>query len=85
VVDNTFLITVDGMLGNPFLKDNQVIIDMSKGEITSIENTIPVRSEMIISIQTNNQDWKNILIHAQKLIKNILCGNVLNTVKDQKI
>lgn len=29
VVDRTFPIIGDGILGNPFLRDNQVIIDMS--------------------------------------------------------
>ncbi|KAL4089366.1 hypothetical protein QTP88_024412 [Uroleucon formosanum] len=71
VVDSTFLISGDGILGNPFLKDNQIIIDVSKGELTTKSNdttTIPARHEMIIpynlmfKILLNNQ----ILPYGQK-------------------
>lgn len=91
VVDKSFLITGDGILGNPFLKNNQVIINVSKGEITTSKDnisTIPARSEMIVSIEVDDEDLaeqQTILVHAQEVKKNILCANVLNTIKNQKI
>jgi len=91
VVDSTFPISGDGILGNPFLKDNQIIIDVSKGELTSKTNdttTIPARHEMIIPIQFDVQDsaeQPNVLIHSQKIGENILCGNILNIVKNNQV
>lgn len=91
IVNSSFPITGDGILGNPFLKNNHIIIDVGKGEITTTTNkssTIPVRSEMIIPIQVNVQDsleQQNILIHAQELSKDIVCGNVINVIKNGQI
>ncbi|KAL4083696.1 hypothetical protein QTP88_029012 [Uroleucon formosanum] len=73
VVDSSFPISGDGILGNPFLKDNQIIIDVSKGELTTKSNdttTIPARHEMIIPIQfdvQNSSEQPNVLIHSQKI------------------
>lgn len=57
--------------GKTILNENQIIIDMGKGEITStldnVTTTIPVRSEAIISIRILNEpitDSQNILVHA---------------------
>jgi hypothetical protein len=90
VVDSTFPIVGDGILGNPFLKANKIIIDMEKEELsTRNENStvIPPRSELIIPVHvdTNESSAHNILIHAQELEKNILCGNVLNIIKNQQV
>lgn len=91
VVDANFPITGDGILGNPFLKDNQMIIDVGKGELMSsmdVVSTIPPRSEMIMSIKVDDKDvteQQNILIHAQKINKNILCANILNSVINHEI
>lgn len=91
VVDNSFPITGDGILGNPFLKDNEVIINVGKGEITTPTDnvsTIPARSEMIVSVEVDNEDLAEqqiILVHAQEINKKILCANVLNTIKNQEI
>jgi len=91
VVDTTFPIVEDGILGNPFLKDNQAVIDVSKGEITypeDITKVIPARSEIIIPVRIINKDsvnQRNILIYAQNINENIFCGNVLNTPKNQQI
>lgn len=87
VVEKSFPFTWDCILGNPFLKDNQVIINVSKWEITtSTDNisTIPARSEMIVSIEVDGEDLaeqQTILVHAQEINKNILFANVLNTIK----
>lgn len=91
VVDASFPITGDGILGTPFLKENNIIIDVNKGEITSTtnqESSIPARSEVIIPIQVDSQDsleQQIILIHAQELSKNILCSNTINNVKKGQI
>lgn len=90
VVDSSFPIIGDGILGNPFLRANMLIIDVGKEELTSKSeeiHTIPARSELIIPIQvdTNDQSGQNVLIHAQELNKNILCGNVLNVIKNKQI
>jgi hypothetical protein len=91
VVDTTFPITGDGILGNPFLKNNQMIIDVSKGVMmssTDVVSTIPPRSEMIISVKVDDKnvtEQQTILVHAQEISKNILCANVLNLVKNQEI
>lgn len=91
VVDAIFPVTGNGILGNPFLKDNQMIIDVGKGELmtsTDVVSTIPPCSEMIISIKVNDKDvteQQTILIHAQEINKNILCANVLSTIKNQEI
>lgn len=91
VVDTSFPITGDGILGIPFLKENNIIIDVSKGEITSTakqNNIIPARSEVIIPIQVDSQDpleKQIILIHAQELGKNILCSNTINNAKNGQI
>jgi len=90
VMDSTFPITGDGILGNPFLRANQIIIDVGKRELTSKTkniSTILTRSEVIVPIQVDTQDpseQHNVLIHTHELGKNILCGNVLNTVKINK-
>ncbi|KAL4100717.1 hypothetical protein QTP88_020751 [Uroleucon formosanum] len=91
VVDNSFPITEDGILRNPFLKDNEVIINVGKGEITTPTDnvcTIPARSEVIVSVEVGNEDLAEqqiILVHAQEINKKILCANVLNTIKNQEI
>jgi len=90
VVDSTFPIVGDGILGNPFLRANKIIIDVGKEELTTkSEEThiIPARCELIIPIQvdTHDQSGQNVLIHAQELSKNILCGNVLNVIKNKQI
>jgi len=90
VVDSAFPIVGDGILGNPFLKANKIIIDMEKEELsTRNENStvIPPRSELIIPVyvNTNEPSARNVLIHAQELEKNILCGNVLNIIKNQQV
>ncbi|VVC39111.1 Aspartic peptidase domain,Zinc finger, CCHC-type [Cinara cedri] len=91
VVNSNFPINGDGILGNPFLKDNQMLIDVGKEELifkADSTTTIPARHEMIIPIQFDVQDLSeqlNILIHAQKLGKNILCGNILNIVKHNQV
>lgn len=91
VVDATFPVTGDGILGIPFLKDNQMIIDVGKGELmtsTDVSSTIPPRSEMIVSVKVDDEDiteQQTILIHAQELSKTILCANVLNSVKNKNI
>jgi hypothetical protein len=77
VVDSTFPIVGDGILGNPFLKANKIIIDMEKEELsTRNENStvIPPRSELIIPVHvnTNESSAHNVLIQAQELEKNIL-------------
>lgn len=91
VVSASFPVTGDGILGNPFLKDNQMIVDVGKGELTTatdVVSTIPPRSEMIISVKVDGEnltEQQTVLVHAQEINQNILCANVLNTVKDQKI
>ncbi|CAI6373340.1 unnamed protein product [Macrosiphum euphorbiae] len=90
VVDSTFLIVGDGILGNPFLKANRIIIDVGKEELSTRNensNVIPARSELIIPVHvnTNESSSHNVLIHAQELNKNILCGNVLNIIKNQQV
>jgi len=86
VVDSTFPIVGDGILRNPFLKANRIIIDIGKEELSTRNensNVIPARSELIIPVHvnTNESSSHNVLIHAQELNKNILCGNVLNIIK----
>lgn len=47
--------------------------------------TIPAQSGLIIPIQVNIQDsieQQNVLIQAQELSEDILCGYVMNIVKD---
>lgn len=89
-MDISFPITGDRILGIPFLKENQIIIDVGKGEITTTanqDNTIPARSEVIIPIEVDSQESLEkqiILIHAQELGKNILCSNTINNVKKDK-
>lgn len=89
VVPVNFPIIGDGILGKPFLMENQIIIDVGKGEITStLDNvtTIPARSEIIIPVKVPNlPEQQNILIHAQNIKNYIICGNVLNEVKNQHI
>ncbi|KAL4136407.1 hypothetical protein QTP88_007955 [Uroleucon formosanum] len=90
VVDSTFPIVGDGILGNPFLKANRIIIDVGKEELSTRNensNVIPARSELIIpvDVNTNESSTHNVLIHAQELNKNILCGNVLNIIKNQQV
>lgn len=87
----SFPITGDGILGTPFLRENHVIINIGKGEITTMTDkacTIPARSEMIIPIQVDEQeslDHQIVLVHAQEIGKNVLCVNVLNIIKNQQI
>jgi len=53
VVDSAFPIAGDGILGNPFLKANRIIIDVGKEELSTRNedaNVIPARSELIIII-----------------------------------
>ena len=53
VVDASFPITGDGTLETSFLNENNIIIDVNKGKITSTtnqESTIPARSKVIIPI-----------------------------------
>lgn len=91
VVNTAFPITGDGILGNPFLKNNQMIIDVGKGELvtpTDVVTTIPPRSEMIISIKVDDKEiteQQTILVHAQEITKNVLCANILNSIKNQEI
>jgi hypothetical protein len=90
VVDSSFPIDGDGILGNPFLRANKLIIDVGRDELTSKSeeiHTIPARCELIIQIQVDTYDksGQNVLIHAQELDKNILCGNVLNIIKNNQI
>ena len=89
VVPANFPITGDGILGKPFLMENQIIIDVGKGEIMSTLDkvtTIPNRSEVIIPVKVSNiQEHQNILIHAQNINNEIICGNILNVVKNQHI
>jgi len=91
VVDTTFPMVGDGILGNSFLIDNQAVIDVRKREIIYPKDTttvIPARSEVIIPVRKINKDsanQQNILIYAQKINENILCGNVLNIPKNQQL
>lgn len=91
VVNASFPITGDGILGNPFLKDNQMIVDIGKGELTvatDVVSTIPPHSEMIISVKVDDEnitEQQTVLVHAQEINQKIRCASVLNTVKNQKI
>ncbi|KAL4082949.1 hypothetical protein QTP88_029447 [Uroleucon formosanum] len=91
VVPPSFPIDGDGILGKPFLKENKIIINVDQEEITYPDNattTIPARSEAIIPIRILNEpitDSQNILIHAQNINEHIICGNVLNEIKQNQI
>ncbi|KAL4132497.1 hypothetical protein QTP88_009636 [Uroleucon formosanum] len=91
VVPPSFPIDGDGILGKPFLKENKIIINVDQEEITYPDNaitTIPARSEAIIPIRILNEpmtDSQNILIHAQNINEHIICGNLLNEIKQNQI
>lgn len=69
--------------------ENQIVIDVGKEEITStLDNvtTIPTWSEIIIPIKVSNiPEQQNILIYAQNINNEKVCGNILNKVKNQHI
>jgi len=57
VVATNFPIIGDGIFGKPFLTENQIVIDLGKGEITSTLNdvtTIPARCETIILVDVSD-------------------------------
>lgn len=90
VVPSSFPTPQDGIIGKPFLTDNQVVINIGKGEVSIPEETNMVllaRSEQIIPVKVNNQQLESqqVLIHAQTLGENISCGNVLNNVTNQQV
>jgi len=93
VVPSSFPIDGDGILGKPFLKENNIIIDVEREVTTYPEDTtttIPSRSEVILPIRVNisaELEVKscNILIHAQNINEHIICGNVLNTIKQGQL
>lgn len=91
VVPSSFPIDGDGILGKPFLKENKIIINVDQEEITYPDNattTIPARSEAIIPIRILNEpitDSQSIIIHAQNINEHIICGNVLNKIKQNQI
>ncbi|KAF0747216.1 Retrovirus-related Pol polyprotein [Aphis craccivora] len=91
VVPSSFPIEGDGILGKPFLKENKIIIDVEREVITYPEDTtttIPSRSEVIIPIRVSAElEAKscNILIHAQNINEHIICGNVLNEIKQNQL
>jgi len=71
VVPSDFLISGDGILGDLFLRDNKISINVAGDHITSMINdktTIPARSEAIILVRlvkAHSSDQQNILAHAQ--------------------
>ena len=91
VVPSDFPISGDGILGDPFLRDNKISINVAGDHITSMINdksTIPARSEAIIPVRlvkTHSSDQQNILVHAQRIGEHILCGNVLNIAKNKQV
>jgi len=78
-------------LGKPFLTENQIVIDVGKGEITSTLDdvtTIPARCETIIPVDVSDlqiQEHQSILVYAQNINNEIICGNILNKVKNHQI
>lgn len=90
VVDSDFPIPGDGILGEPFLIENQAVIDIGQGEISfSHKNTIevPARCETVVPVCVNNLDMesKGIIIYAQPITDNVSCGNVLNNIVNQQL
>jgi len=91
VVPTNFPILGDGILGKPFLTDNQIIIEVGKGEISSTLDkvtTVSARSETIIPVNVSDvqiQEHQSILVYAQNINNEIICGNVLNQVKNHQI
>lgn len=91
VVPSSFPIDGDGILGKPFLKDNKIIIDVDREVITYPDDTtrtIPARSEVIIPVKISNEPVtkpQSILVHAQNINEHIICGNVLNNVKQNQL
>lgn len=91
VVPSDLPIVGDGILGDPFLRGNKIFIDVFGCLLTSAvadTSTIPARSEVIIPVKIINKypsDQQNVLIYAQNINENLLCGNVLNTSKNQQI
>jgi len=91
VVPSSFPIDGDGILGKPFLKENKISIDVEREVITYPEDTlttIPSRSEVIIPIRVSAElEAKSckILTHTQNINEHIVCGNVLNTIKQEQL
>lgn len=91
VVPTNFPIIGDGILGKPFLTENQIVIDVGKGEITSTLDdvtTVPARCETIIPVDVSDpriQEHQSILVYAQNINNEIICGNILNKVKNHQI
>lgn len=97
IVRRDFPILNHGILGHKFLSENKIIIDVAnKTSIIKTDNekyddkicfTLKPRSETIVSIPIADPsvENKNIIIHKQKIMDNVYCGNVLNKVEYGKI
>jgi len=91
VVLTNFLIIDVGILRNPFLKENQSIINIGKDEIASTLDdvtTVPARCETIILVNVSDiqiQRHQIILVYSQNINNKLMCGNILNQVKNHYI
>jgi len=89
VVSDKFPTTMSGILGIPFFRDNDVTLNLKKGEMimkTDIDNkynkiSIPPRSNNVLQIPLHkeNANNKEIIIDKQNITDNVWIGNSIST------
>jgi len=89
VVHDNFQIPHEGILGNPFLTEHRAAIDYNSSKIFQL-NTDPLtllpRSETIVKIASSRPEGTTLAVNSQSLQEeSVRLGNVVNTVKQEKI
>ncbi|KAE9523134.1 hypothetical protein AGLY_016475 [Aphis glycines] len=101
VIHDNFPISEAGILGAPFLRDNEINLNFRTSTLSleplshsehpepqrmSPTLTIQPRSETLVPVLTDKEDGTILVIHAQNIgEKGILLGNVVNRVMDGQI
>jgi hypothetical protein len=88
VVQSTFPIPNDGILGRPFMVDNEIIVNYQAKKVIipdELEIILEPRAETLVEVNADHRaENETILIVNQEIANSVRCCNAVTTVKNRK-